>query len=68
MAGDFQDGGWFNNCELPRFGPGTPDDPELQGSVAPILIISPIRRPIGPPSYYEQIRNLHRMSELDGYP
>lgn len=64
MVGSIEDGGWFNNCELPRYGEGAPSDPELQGSVSSILIISPHRRPAGPPSNVEQNINLQRMCKI----
>ncbi|CAL3972415.1 unnamed protein product [Diplocarpon coronariae] len=59
MTGTIHGGGWFNNCERPRFGPDAPTDPDNQGSVASVVVVSPFRRMEGgPPSYYEQTRNL----------
>ncbi|KAH9220604.1 hypothetical protein DL95DRAFT_442666 [Leptodontidium sp. 2 PMI_412] len=62
MTGTFEDAGYFHNCEKPRYGPGAPTDPWDQGSVSPIIVIAPFRRPSGPASYFEQVRNVHRMS------
>ncbi|KAG4442443.1 hypothetical protein IFR05_002045 [Cadophora sp. M221] len=62
MTGTFEDGGYFHNCEKPRYGPDAPTHPWDQGSVSPIIVIAPYRRPSGPPSYFEQIRNVYRMS------
>ncbi|PBP21032.1 hypothetical protein BUE80_DR008205 [Diplocarpon rosae] len=60
MTGTVHGGGWFNNCELPRFGPDTPTDSEHQGFVASVVVVSPFRRMEGgPPSYHEQTRNLY---------
>ncbi|EKD18197.1 hypothetical protein MBM_03969 [Drepanopeziza brunnea f. sp. 'multigermtubi' MB_m1] len=53
--------GYFGNCEAPRFGPKAPVDPELQGSVGPVIIVSPIRRPQGPASFCQQVENLRTM-------
>ncbi|KAK0118180.1 hypothetical protein ONS95_012485 [Cadophora gregata] len=62
MTGTLEDGGYFHNCEKPRHGPGAPTDPWDQGTVSPVIVIAPFRRPSGPPSYYEQVRNIYTMS------
>ncbi|KAH7391435.1 hypothetical protein BKA64DRAFT_103592 [Cadophora sp. MPI-SDFR-AT-0126] len=62
MTGTLEDGGYFHNCEKPRYGPNAPAEPWNQGSVSPIIVIAPFRRPSGPASYYEQIRNIYTMS------
>ncbi|KAL2063477.1 hypothetical protein VTL71DRAFT_5282 [Oculimacula yallundae] len=62
MTGTLEQGGYFRNCEKDRYGPNAPTDPYDQGAVSPIVVIAPFRRPSGPPSYFEQVRNLHTMS------
>lgn len=50
---------YFHDCEKDRDG----EHPNYHGSVAPVVVIAPFRRPSGPPSYFEQVRNLHTMSQ-----
>ena len=37
--------GWFNNCDRPRNGPGSSDNPSRQGTVQSVLLITPVRHP-----------------------
>ncbi|KAE9368502.1 hypothetical protein N431DRAFT_414971 [Stipitochalara longipes BDJ] len=53
--------GFFHNCEKPRFVDVAPKDPFDQGSVAPIVMVTPVRREKGPASHGEQIQNLHKL-------
>jgi hypothetical protein len=53
--------GLFHNCEKPRFGKDASEDPFKQGSVAPIVTVTPVRREEGPASHMEQIQNLYKL-------
>jgi hypothetical protein len=53
--------GFFHNCEKPRTGDAAPKDPFEQGSVAPIVMVTPVRRKTGPATHVEQVRNLHKL-------
>ncbi|CZR55330.1 uncharacterized protein PAC_05217 [Phialocephala subalpina] len=50
--------GYFNNCDKNPVKDGSVIDPFHAGSVSAHLIITPIRRPEGPATYAEQIKNL----------
>jgi hypothetical protein len=56
--------GFFHNCEKPRFGKDAPTDPFEQGSVAPIVMATPVRQEQGPPTYVAQIQNLHKLCKF----
>ena len=53
--------GYFHKCEKPRSGPDAPEDPFDMGCVAPIVIVTPVRRATSPTTYVEQIQNLYRL-------
>jgi hypothetical protein len=53
--------GFFHNCEKPRTGDGASTDPFEQGSVAPIVMVTPVRHEPGPVSHVEQVQNLHKL-------
>jgi hypothetical protein len=53
--------GYFHKCEKPRSGPDAPEDPFDMGCVAPIVMVTPVRRAAGPATYVEQIQNLHKL-------
>lgn len=55
--------GFFHNCERPRVGEGASKDPFEQGAVAPIVMVTPVRREKGPASYFEQVQNLHKLGK-----
>jgi hypothetical protein len=53
--------GYFHHCERPRTGEAAPKGPFDQGSVAPIVMVTPVRRETGPATYLEQMQNLHKL-------
>lgn len=63
--------GWYNKCERPRFGPRSSDKEEEQGSVSPVVVVTPVRhpsealtmRPKGHGLYTIQVQNIRKMSK-----
>jgi hypothetical protein len=58
--------GFFNNCDIPRTGPGASNDPELQGSVASIVVVTPVRSQDERPTYVEQMKHFYSLCKSPG--
>ena len=53
--------GFFKNCDRPLDGPNEERDPALQGSVASVVVVTPIRNQNGKANYTQQVDNLYKM-------
>lgn len=56
--------GYFNNCDKEQLQDESSFDPFHAGSVSAHLVVTPVRRPNGPATYAEQVKNLRLLGEI----